>query len=216
MNVKSVVAVSRVNGMGGSARMNEIHHKPLTKRRMLTTFGSVAVMLGIVVVAAGWWSEHRVIEQLGLVALVVGVFWLVCARFASDEPLRTAQRRYLREFIPPMISYMLLLFCSLEMLKHVHAWPLRTVIALLPVVPIGFVVRAMVRLVLASDELEQRVQLEAISIASLSVGLLSFAAAFLHAAGLLPVENLLMLVLPALFAVYGLAVWWVKRRYAGA
>jgi hypothetical protein len=82
-------------------------------------------------------------------------------------------------------------------------------------VPVAFVVRAMVRLVLASDELERRIQLEAISIASLTVGLLAFSAGFLQAAGLLHLEAGLMLVLPALFGVYGLASWWARRRYRG-
>ena len=65
----------------------------------------------------------------------------------------------------------------------------------------------------ARERLQRRLQLEAISIASMSVGLLSFAAAFLRGAGLLPVDNALMLVLPALFAAYGIASWWVRRRF---
>jgi hypothetical protein len=71
----------------------------------------------------------------------------------------------------------------------------------------------MVRMLRDQDELERRLQLEAISISSMSVGLLSFAAAFLRGAGLLPFGNALMLVLPALFAAYGIASWWVRRRF---
>ena len=61
----------------------------------------------------------------------------------------------------------------------------------------------------------RRVQLEAISIASMSVGLLSFAAAFLRGAGLLPIDNAQMLVLLALFGACGVANCWVRRRFGG-
>lgn len=193
--------------------MNEIQHKPMSKRRLLDTCGVIALLLGIVLMAAGVWASHRTIIWLGVAALATGAFWLICARFTSDEPVRAAHRRYVREFFPAMAAYVVLLFVSLSLLKHVQAVPLKVLIALLPILPIVFVVRAMVRFVMASDELEQRLQLEAICIASLSVGLLSFAAAFLRSAGLLPVENAMMLVLPALFAAYGIASWWVHRRY---
>jgi hypothetical protein len=56
-------------------------------------------------------------------------------------------------------------------------------------------------------------QLEAISIASLSVGLLSFAAGFMRVAGVFHFDHALMMVLPALFVAYGLALMWVRRRY---
>lgn len=195
--------------------MNDNSLKPMSNRRMLVVLGSLAVILGIILSGTGTWFDHRDLLRGGVCALATGVFWLICARFTRDEPMRTAQRRYVREFFPAMAAYVLLLFASLWMLKHVHAVPLRVLIVLLPVVPVVFVVRAMVRLVLASDELERRLQLEAISIASMSVGLLSFAAAFLRGAGLLPIDNALMLVLPALFAAYGISSWWVRRRFRG-
>ncbi|MEO8779261.1 MAG: hypothetical protein ABI389_11405 [Rhodanobacter sp.] len=193
--------------------MNKTQHKPMSRRRLLAICGVVALILGVVLCVVGAWSAHRTLIWLGLCALATGVFWLICARLTCDEPLRAAQRRYTREFFPAMAAYVLLLFASQEMLEHVHAVPLKVLIVLLPVLPVVFVVRAMVRLILASDELERRLQLEAISTASISVGLLSFAAAFLRGAGLLPIDNALMWVLPALFGAYGIANWWVRRRF---
>ena len=195
--------------------MNDNSSKSLSNRRFLVILGTLALVLGIILLGLGAWLGHRSVLWGGASALATGALWLVCARFTHEEPMRAAQRRYVREFLPAMAAYVLLLFVSLELLKHVDAVPLRAVIVLLPVLPIVFVVRAMVRLVLASDELERRLQLEAISIASLSVGLLSFAAAFLQGAGLLPIDNGLMWVLPALFAAYGMANWWVRRRFRG-
>jgi hypothetical protein len=185
----------------------------MSRRRMLVTLGALALALGMVLVGAGAGFGHRGVLWGGVCALLTGLVWLVCARHTRDEPMRPAQRNYMREFLPAMAAYVVLLFVSQMLLRQVHEVPLRVLVVLLPIVPIIFVVRAMVRLVLASDELERRLQLEAISISSMSVGLLSFAAAFLRGAGLLPIENALMLVLPALFAAYGIASWWVRRRF---
>ncbi|MEO6926817.1 MAG: hypothetical protein ABI129_09105 [Rhodanobacter sp.] len=195
--------------------MSDNSSKSLSNRRLLLILGIFSVVLGIILLGLDAWLGYRGMRWGGASALATGALWLVCARFTREEPMRAAQRRYVREFLPAMAAYMLLLFFSMAFLKHVDAVPLRVVIVLLPVLPIVFVVRAMVRLVLASDELERRLQLEAISIASMSVGLLSFAAAFLHGAGLLPIDNGLMWVLPALFAAYGMANWWVRRRFHG-
>ncbi|MEO8809925.1 MAG: hypothetical protein ABI386_06740 [Rhodanobacter sp.] len=191
------------------------HSRSMGNRRWLFICGSLAVGLGIILSGAGAWSGHRSVLWGGVIAIGTGLIWLICARFTREEPMRAEQRRYVREFFPAMAAYVVLLFVSQAMLGHVHALAWKTIIVLLPVLPIVLVVRAMVRLILASDELERRLQLEAISIASLSVGLLSFAAAFLRGAGLLPIDNALMWVLPALFGVYGIASWWVRRRFRG-
>jgi hypothetical protein len=208
----AAVAVAPFQGM---AAMNGPGRKSMSNRRMLVVLGALALILGLVLSGAGAWFGHRGVLWGGVCALGTALLWLVCARYTREEPMRAGQRRYIREFFPAMAAYVLLLFASLMLLKHLHAVPvpLKVLIVLLPVLPVVFVVRAMVRLILASDELERRLQLEAISIASMSVGLLSFAAAFLHGAGLLPIDNPLMWVLPALFAAYGMANWWVRRRF---
>jgi uncharacterized membrane protein HdeD (DUF308 family) len=195
--------------------VNGAKRKPMTKRRVLLVSGTCSLGAGLVCTAVGYLADIRDLTAIGLMAAAVGAIWLVCARFTSDEPLRPEGRRYLREFFPAVLAYVLILFVVWPMERHASNTAVRVAIALLPVVPVAFLVRAMVRLVLASDELERRIQLEAISIASLTVGLLAFSAGFLQAAGLLHLEAGLMLVLPALFGVYGLASWWARRRYRG-
>jgi len=195
--------------------MNNDSAKPLSMRRVLVILGGLALALGVILAGAGAWSGQRTLLWGGVIALATGLVWLICARSMPNEPMRTEGRRYMREFLPAMAGYVVLLFISQSLLTHVHAVALTVLLVLLPVLPIVFVVRAMVRLVLASDELERRLQLEAISIASMTVGLLSFAAAFLRGAGLLPIDNALMWVLPALFGAYGIASWWVRRRFRG-
>lgn len=186
-----------------------------SKRRFLQVAGVVAVAVGVPMMGVWPLAHSRSVLTLGVVLTAVGATWLVCSPFTSNEPMRTPQRRYLREFLPAMLAYFVILLAVMPMLKHVHAAPLKALLVLLPVVPIAFVMRAMLRLLLRSDELEQKLQLEAISIAAMLVTLLSFAAAFLQTVDLLPIDNPLMLVLPAMFGTYGVALAWVKRKYRG-
>jgi hypothetical protein len=187
----------------------------MTRRGMLVVAGTWSALGGSALILVGLLAAWRTLTDLGLVAALTGTAWLVCARFTADEPMRAEARRYAREFFPAMLAYVLILLLVWPLVDQVHGTAARVAIALLPVLPVAFLVRAMVRLILASDELERRLQLEAISIASLSVGLLTFSAGFLQAAGLLHLKAGLMLVLPALFAAYGLAMWWARRRYRG-
>lgn len=189
--------------------------RPLSRKRVLRQAGWVAMACGGVAMAVHAWFGWTGSRQLGVVFLCVGAVWLASAYFASDEPMRASQRRYLREFFPSMLAYLVLVFAFKPLLGLVDDTPLRILIALLPVLPIVFVVRAMVRKLLDGDELERRMQLEAVSIASISVGLLSFAAGFMGLAGVFHVQHDLLMVLPALFLAYGAALWWVRRRYQG-
>lgn len=209
-----VVIASNPAPVGVVTAMSGSTPTPLGKRRMLFRLGVGALVLAVILALLGWVGGWAWLLRLALVSAATGLLWLGCARFTRDEPLRPAQRRYMHEFLWPMLAYVVVLMASVFLLKQVQSTPLRWLLALAPVVPVAFAVRAMVRVILASDELERRQQLEAISIASLSVGLLSFAAAFAHGAGLLSLHSPLMWVLPALFVFYGLAMWWVRRRYS--
>lgn len=195
--------------------MKQTPRKPITRRLFLLRAGLIALISGVVLLLAGWAWPSRAVMMFGVIMGGIGLAWLVCARFASDEPLRAVYIRYMREFFPAMLLYMVLIFAIVPLLPHVHATWLKVVVALVPVLPIAWVISAVVRLIGSSDELERRMQLEAISIASLTVGMLSFAVGLLQAAGVHVVHNAMILVLPALFAVYGGASWWVRRRYQG-
>lgn len=187
----------------------------MSKKRFLVVAGSATAGLGVVMGLCGWLLAWHKLGMLGLVLVLVGAIWLVCSYFACDEPMRPVHRRYLREFFPAMAAYMILLFVALPLLDRIEATWLKVVVALLPVLPIVWLLRAVLRFLLGSDELEQKIQLQAIAIAAMSVALLSFAAAFLQIAGVMALDNGLIWVLPALFGVYGLAMAWVKRGYGG-
>ncbi len=154
-----------------------------------------------------------------LYGLAVGALLGASLRaFSADGcdagPPRVRQR-YLREFLPAMFGYVVMLFVSLWLLKRVEPVWLRIVIALLPVLPIGFAIRAMVRFIRDTDEMQQKIELAAVSIATASVSLLYFAAGFLQSAGVIdvPADSAMICVFPSICATYGIAKTVVSRRY---
>lgn len=127
---------------------------------------------------------------------------------------RPIHRRYQHEFWPPMLAYVLVMFLLWPLLPGVHSDWLKVALALLPLIPVLLVVRAMVRLVLASDELEQRIHLIGLAIAATLVSALSMAAGFLAAAGVLRIDgSILLWVWPMLVMLYALGRGWASRRY---
>lgn len=99
--------------------------------------------------------------------------------------------RYLREFIPAMGGY----------------------IIVLPVLPMGPVMRATVRHMLR-QEMQQRIELQAVAVTCAVVGILTFSVGFLQNVKLLPSPPWLMLwVLPVMIGSYGVARALVTRRY---
>lgn len=129
---------------------------------------------------------------------------------------RSIHQRYQREFWPAMGAYVAIMFLLWPLLPRVHSELLRALLALSPVLPVLFVVRAMVRLVLGSDELEQRIHLIGLAIAATVVSTLSLAGGFLAAAGIIQLNGwILTLVWPALMVMYSAGCGWAGRRYGG-
>lgn len=133
--------------------------------------------------------------------------------------MRNAQHRYIRSFIPAMALYAGVLVISILILRQWgEALPiaLRALVALAPVLPIGFACRAMVRYVRECDELERRIELESIALASLTVGMVYLCVGFLAVAKVLPVHGGIaaLWVFPALCGTYGLTKWFASRNYA--
>lgn len=132
--------------------------------------------------------------------------------------MRQVDRRYLREFMPAMLAYVVVLLACSWLLKAPLAdagAPVRGLVALLPVLPIVLVLRAVVRLIRDSDELQRRIDLEAIAISALVVGMGYFTLGLLAAARVLvvPGQVALLWALPLLCLVYGLAKCLAQRRY---
>lgn len=161
---------------------------------------------------------HGVTVVLVLAALMLflmAIAWWGRSNDAHDAARPGLQRRYTRELLVSMTAYMLVLFASIWLLKHVEALPLRAAIALAPVLPIGFAMRAMVRYVRDTDEMQRRIELEAISIATLFVSMLYMTGGFLQSAKVIdiPASAAMIWVFPLVCFSYGLAKAFVARRY---
>ncbi|QDH71605.1 hypothetical protein [Marilutibacter alkalisoli] len=124
-------------------------------------------------------------------------------------------RRYLREFIPAMTGYVVVLLASVHALRAVDSPLARAAIALLPVIPIGFAARALLRFVRDSDELQRRIQLEAFALASLVLTLGAFSLGLLGRAVLQPLDGatVLIWILPLYALLYGVFAAVTSRRY---
>lgn len=126
--------------------------------------------------------------------------------------MRHVHRRYLREFLPAMAAYVVVLLSSVWALVHVEATALRVLLALVPVALAG---RAILRFVRDSDELQQKILLEAFALAALALTLGSFSLGLLVAAGVLHISanHALIMVLPTYCLLYGLFACVARRRY---
>jgi hypothetical protein len=132
--------------------------------------------------------------------------------------MRPVQQRYLREFWPAITAYVIVLFGSIWLLRHFGdslGMILRSALALLPMVPIALVARAIVRVIRDSDELERRIDLEAVAIAGLLVGLGFFSLGLLASGKVIKLDGsaVAIWVFPALCGTYGIAKIWASRRF---
>jgi hypothetical protein len=145
------------------------------------------------------------------------LFALVLRRLlpdACDTAPPLLRKRYTREMMVAMGGYMALLFASIWLLKHVENAGLRALVALLPVPPIALL-RAMIRYIRDVDELQQRIELQAVSFATAFVSLLYLSGGLLQTARVVavPAAAAMIWVFPLVCLSYGLAKVVVARRY---
>ena len=129
-----------------------------------------------------------------------------------------AESRYTRRLVVAMVLYIALLFGSILALKSFAAeWPVaaRALMALLPVLPIALVGKIFIDYLGECDEMIRRIELEAVSLSSLIVGLLFLAAGFLMQARVFTLGGgtVAIWVFPLLCGIYGLTKWLAIRRY---
>lgn len=130
---------------------------------------------------------------------------------------RQLYRRYQLEFLPAMAIYMAVMILLWPQVAKVDALWLKWLLALLPMLPLGLAILAMVRLVLRSDELEQRAHLIGLAVAAALVAFLSMAGGFLAAAHLVKVDgSILIWVFPVLVLAYAVVRGWAAQRMGGS
>lgn len=127
-------------------------------------------------------------------------------------------RRELQACFIAALAYLVTTWICVWLLKHNlldAPLALRGLVSLLPLIPIGLAVRAVVNLVRAGDELQRRIDLEALAISAVLIGLGCLTLSFLLLAGVVDfsAREALVWVFPAHWIVYGLARLHAQRRY---
>lgn len=155
-----------------------------------------------------------------LYGIAVGCFFAGLLRWRMPDPCDSGtpalRSRYLREFLPAMAGYVVTLFLSVWLLKRGIDEPgLRALVALLPVPAIGMALRAIIRYIRDVDELQQRIELEAVSFAAAFVSMIYIAAGFLQLAKVIDIPSgvAMIWVFPLICGSYGLAKIVVARRF---
>jgi hypothetical protein len=179
--------------------------------------GGAMMVLAWVAYQQAWpFSEHL----LGLLTGIGIGLWFAAALLwfspdMSDAVPKRLVRRYQREMWPAMTAYVLVMLGWKRLLGSVDATWLKVVIALFPALLVLWVMRAFVRYVRDSDELQRRIELESGSVAGLVTSGAYLSAGFLQSASLIDVPSKVAMiwVFPMLCLVYGIAKLVIGRRY---
>jgi hypothetical protein len=121
-------------------------------------------------------------------------------------------KRYYREFGFSMGSYVVAIIASTVILNNFE-FPktAQIIITLIPVIPTIFVVISILRALRESDELQQRIQLQAVTFSAITIGLITFSYGFLENIGFPPFPSIL--ILPIMFMLWGLSLGYFWKKY---
>lgn len=121
-------------------------------------------------------------------------------------------KRYYKEFSIAMGFYIVAVITSVGILnKFTLPQSAQIIITLIPVVPTIFVVISIMRALQDSDELQKRIQLQAVTFSAITTGLLTFSYGFLENIGFPPFPTIW--VLPIMFFLWGISLGYFWRKY---
>ncbi|MFC5436272.1 hypothetical protein ACFPME_06870 [Rhodanobacter umsongensis] len=113
-----------------------------------------------------------------------------------------------------MLLYVAVMLLAWPLARGTTSLPLKILLALLPALPMLYVIGLMVRRVRDSDELQQRTHLIALGASTAVVGVASLVGGFLAASGVVHLDgSILTWVFPMMLISYYAAQWWVARHY---
>jgi hypothetical protein len=121
------------------------------------------------------------------------------------------ERRYLREFLPAMVAYAVVLIISVWLIKHQVHPGLRMPFALLPMIPALVALWAAIRYFRGLDELQRRIQFDGLAFSFVATCLIALTWGFLQNAGLPHAD--IVWVTPLLLFLWGVGACIAKRRY---
>ena len=121
------------------------------------------------------------------------------------------EKRYLKEIGSSMAAYTAMMAVSVWLIKAHSQSPLRYLFAVLPLIPSGFAIWAAIRFFRGLDELQRRIQFEAIAFSFLGTCLISLNWGILQRAGLPHADVTCVTLL--MFALYCVGIGIACRRY---
>ena len=124
------------------------------------------------------------------------------------------KRYYLKSILPGLLCVGLTIAAYL-MAPSMPSQAAKAGLAVLPLAPLAWIFWLYFRYLGECDEMIRRIELEAIGLASLIVGLLFLSVGFLIQAGVFTVGGgtVAIWVFPSLCGIYGLTKWQAVRRY---
>lgn len=127
---------------------------------------------------------------------------------------RLNHKRYEQHLMAAMSLYIAVLLLTLPLARTATGLLLKGALAIAPVIPMLYVIWMMAQRIRHSDELEQRMHLVALGVATAVVAACSLIGGFLATAKVLPIDgSILIWVFPLMLFCYGATRWWLARRY---
>ncbi len=199
--------------------MSALETLPTCRRKALIAFavGAAALTLAWVAHRNGWpLSAHTLglLTGIGAGAVISGaLLWFTPD--VSDTVPKALMRRYRRELMPLLVTYVAVMLFWKQILAQLSSPWWRLLVALLPTLLVLCILRAFIRYVRDSDEMQRRIELESGSAAALLIGAGYMAAGFLQTAGLIdvPAKLAMLWVFPSLCLSYAVAKVFIARRY---
>lgn len=121
-------------------------------------------------------------------------------------------KRYFKEFGISMGFYVVAVIASTTILNNFEFPQIaQIIITLIPIIPTIFVVISIMRALRESDELQQRIQLQAVTFSAITTGLITFSYGFLENVGFPPFPSIW--ILPIMFMLWGISLGYFWRKY---
>jgi hypothetical protein len=127
---------------------------------------------------------------------------------------RLTQKQYQRHAMLASAAYIAAMLLVWPLARTAVGLPLKVVLAMLPLLPMFYLIGLLAWRIRDSDELEQRMHLVALGVTGAVVAASSMVGGFLAAAKIVPLDgSILIMVFPLMASCYGVTRWWVARRY---
>lgn len=122
------------------------------------------------------------------------------------------RKRYFKEFLAAMGAYVIVLIGSIWAIENIDLpQAVRGMIAILPILPIFFVIIAILRKLRDSDELHQKVQSNAIAFSAVATAMITFGYGFLENVGFPKFPTIW--ILPMMFMLWGFSLGYFWKKY---